>query len=173
MFLLILDYESDAERKRIDYAIERFHKRLIISKPKGTIILIDGKQDRIDEFIEDLCSRLEESEKKVKVHKISEYEPEIEKNVKKISYKTKEKRDFIEKFIDYLMAKISASFEYNSNVGKVYKLYTKKGQANLEIIMRDESEGTDLTIAIDGYGDVVDFIKNKIDIEMSTFLGGK
>jgi hypothetical protein len=173
MFLLILDYESDAERKRIDYALERWQNKLKISKPKGTIIIIDGKQDKIDEFVEDLCSRLEESEKKVKVHKISDYAPEIEKNVKKISYQTKEKRDFIEKFIDYLMAKISASFEYNSKIGKVYKLYTKKGQANLEIILRDGSEGTDVTIEIDGFGDVVDFIKNKIDNEMSTFLGGK
>ena len=173
MFLLVLDYESDAERKRIDYAIERWQKKLKISKPKGTIIVINGKQDRIDEFIEDLCSRLEESEKKVKVHKISDYEPEIEKKIRKISYQTKEKRMFIEKFIDYLMAKISASFEYNSKIGKVYKLYTKKGQANLEIILQDDSEVTSITIVIDGYGDVVDFIKSKIDNEISTFLGGK
>ena len=173
MFLLTLDYESDAERKRIDYAIERWQNKLKISKPKGTIVVIDGKPDKIDEFIEDLCSRLEKSEKKVKVHKISDYEPEIEKNIKKIEYHTKEQRDFIEKFIDYLMAKISASFEYKSKIGKVYKLYTKKGQAKLEIILRDGSEGTDITIAIDGYGDVVDFIKNKIDNEMSTFLGGR
>ena len=173
MFLLILDYESDAERKRIDYAIERWQKKLKISKPKGTIIVIDGKQERIDEFVEDLCSRLEKSEKKVTVHKITDYEPEIEKNVEKIFYQTKEKREFLEKFIDYLMAKISASFEYNTKIGKVYKLYTKKGQANLEIILRNGSEGTNLTIAIDGYGNVVDFIKNKIDNEINTFLGGK
>jgi len=173
MYMLVLDYESDAERKRIDYAIERWQNKLKISKPKGTIIIIDGGQDKIDEFVEDLCSRLESSEKKVRIHKISDYEPEIEKNVKKIEYKTKEKRDFIEKFMDYLMAKISASFEYNSKIGKVYKLYTKKGQANLEIVLRDVSEGTAIIIEIDGYGEVVDFIKNKIDNEMGTFLGGK
>ena len=47
MFLLILDYETDAERKRIDYAIERWQNKLKISKPKGTIIVIDGKQEQI------------------------------------------------------------------------------------------------------------------------------
>ena len=54
MFLLILDYESDAERKRIDYAIERWQSKLKISKPKGTIIVLDGKQ----EIIDDICSSL-------------------------------------------------------------------------------------------------------------------
>lgn len=173
MFLLILDYESDAERKRIDYAIERWHDKLKIKKPKGTIIVIDGKQEQIDEFVEDLCARLEKSEEKVKVHRLSKYAPEIEKNVKKIAYQTTEQRDFLEKFIDYLMAKLSASYEYSSKIGKVYKLYTKKGQAKVEIILKDKDEGTDVTIAIDGYGDVVDFISDKINNEMNTFLGGK
>jgi len=173
MFLLILDYETDAERKRIDYAIERWQNKLNISKPKGTIIVIDGKQERIDEFVEDLSSRLEKSEEKVKVSKISTYSPEIEKNVKTVAYQTTEQRDFLEKFIDYLMAKLSASYEYSSKIGKIYKVYTKKGQAKLEIILQDKDTGTDVNIAIDGYGEVVDFISVKIDNEMNTFLGGK
>jgi len=173
MFLLILDYETDAERKRIDYAIERWQNKLKISKPKGTIIAIDGKQERIDEFVEDLCSRLEKSEEKVKIHRISKYDPEIEKNVKTIAYQTTEQRDFLEKFIDYLMAKLSASYEYGSKIGKVYKKKKKKGQAKLEIILQDRETGTDVNIAIDGYGEVVDFIATKIDNEMNTFLGGK
>ena len=173
MFLLILDYETDAERKRIDYAIERWQNKLKISKPKGTIIVIDGKQERIDEFVEDLCSRLGKSEEKVKIHKISSYVPDIEKNVKTIAYQTTEQRDFLEKFIDYLMAKLSASYEYSSKIGKIYKVYTKKGQAKLEIILKDKEAGTDVNIAIDGYGEVVEFISVKIDNEMNTFLGGK
>ena len=173
MFLLILDYESDAERKRIDYAIERWQDRLKIMKPKGTILVIDGKQEQIDEFVEDLCARLEKSEEKVKIHKLNNYAPVVEKNVKKIVYQTTEQRKFLEKFIDYLMAKLSASYEYNSRIGKVYKLYTKKGQAKLEIAMQDKNMGTNITIAIDGYGDVVDFISDKIDNEMNTFLGGR
>jgi Fe2+ transport system protein B len=173
MYLLILDYESDAERKRIDYAIERWQHKLKISKPKGTIIVIDGKQDRIDEFVEDLCSRLEKSEEKVKIHNISSYSPDIEKNIKKITYQTKEQREFLEKFIDYLMAKLSASYEYSSKIGKIYKVYTKKGQAKVEIILQNKETGTDVHIAIDGYGEVVDFISVKIDNEMSMFLGGK
>jgi hypothetical protein len=171
MFLLILDYESDAERKRIDYAIERWQKKLNINKPKGTIILVDGKQSRIDEFVEDLCSRLDGSEKKVTIHTIEKYEPEIEKNTKKISYTTKEQKEYLEKFVRYLMAKINAGFEFSNDIGTVYNVYTKKGQATLTISLQSGEKGTDITITIDGYGDVVDFITDKIHNEMTTYLG--
>ena len=173
MFLLILDYESDAERKRIDYALERWQDKLKINKPKGTIVIIDGKQEQIDDFVEDLCARLEKSEEKVKVHRLSSYSPEIEKNVKTVTYQTTEQRGFLEKFIDYLMAKLSASYEFNSKIGKVYKVYTKKGQAKLEVALKNTDDGTDIVIAVDGYGEVVEFLKNKIDNEMNVFLGGK
>ena len=173
MFLLILDYDSDAERKRIDYAIERWQHKLNITKPKGTVIVLDGKQNFIDEFVEDVCARLEQSEKKVTIHKLNSYSPEIEKNVKKNVYHTNEQPEFLEKFISYLMAKLSASYEYSNQLGKVYKLYSKKGQANLAITLQEGEKGTDITIAIDGYGDVVNFISQKIDGEMNTFLGGK
>jgi len=171
MFLLVLDYESDSERKRIDYAIERWKDTLKIIKPKGTMIIVDGKQNRIDEFVKDLCSRLEKSEEKVTVYEINKNTLEIEKNVKKINYQTTEKREFIEKFMDYLMSKLSASYEYKSKIGKVYKLYTKKGQATLEISLQDKEDKTNIVIAIDGYGEVVDFISEKINNEMRTFLG--
>ena len=169
----MLDYGTDAERKRIDYAIERWQDKLKIKKPKGTILVIDGKQERIDEFVEDISARVENSEEKVKIYKIKSYTPEIEKHIRKISYQTTEQKDFIEKFVNYLMAKLSASYEYGSKIGKVYKVYTKKGQAKLDIALQSKEEGTNITIAIDGYGDVVDFISDKIDNEMNIFLRGK
>jgi len=171
MFLLILDYESDAERKRIDYAIERWQRSLDINKPKGTIILVDGKQSKIDDFVEDLCSRLDDSEKKVTIHTIEQYVPEIEKNIRTISYTTPEQKEYLEKFIKYLMAKINASYEYKTDIGTVYNVYTKKGQATLTISLQSGESTTHIRISIDGYGDVVEFISDKINSEMSTYLG--
>ncbi|HEC87998.1 MAG TPA: hypothetical protein ENI52_01630 [Thermoplasmata archaeon] len=172
MYLLILDYETDAERKRIDYAIERWQDELFIKKPKGAIIIVKGKKEKVDEFIEDLCARLERSEEKVEVYEIKEYRPEVEKNTRKLSYETRENVDFVKRFIDYLMTKLNASYEYGSKIGKVYKVYTKKGQATLEIVIQDKENGTVVKIAVEGYGDVVDFVSDKIDNEMKTFLGG-
>ena len=50
-------YESDTERKRIDYAIERWKEKTDIVKPKGTTIIFKGAN--IDKFLDDLYSRIE------------------------------------------------------------------------------------------------------------------
>ncbi|HID43090.1 MAG TPA: hypothetical protein EYP30_04815, partial [Archaeoglobaceae archaeon] len=58
-YLLILSYESDAERKRIDYAIERWRTKLRVNKPKGAVVILDGGEEELNRFIEDLFSRIE------------------------------------------------------------------------------------------------------------------
>jgi len=173
MYLLILDYETDAERKRIDYAIERWQDKLFVKKPKGAIIMVDGKKEKVEEFIEDLCARLEKSEKKLGVYEIKEFKPKIEKGIKSLEYETKENVEFVKKFLDYLMTKLNASYEYGSKIGKVYKVYTKKGQAILEIVVQNKENGCNIKINIEGYGSVVDFISDKINNEIKTFLGGR
>jgi len=173
VYLIIIDYSSDAERKRIDYAIERWKNNVTITKPKGTIITIDGDNKKIDEFIEDISARVKNPEKKVKINKIINYVPNVEKNTKKISFSSKEPKEYVERFIDYLMSKLNASYEYNNDIGKVYKIYTKKGQARLDIALIDKMDTLNIDFYIDGYGNVVDFISDKIDNEMNLFLRGR
>jgi len=170
MYLLVLDYETDAERKRIDYTVEKWQGELKIRKPRGTTIVVEGDKKTVEKFVEDLCARLERSEEKIEMYKIEEHKPEIEKNEKKLFYESTEDEAYIKKFIDYLMTKLNASYQYKSKIGKVYKMYTKKGQTNLEVSIKNKDGETVVTITLEGYGDVVDFISNKIDGEMKTFL---
>lgn len=173
MFLAVLEYDTDAERKRIDYAMERWQSKIKIQKLKGTILLLDADNDTIDEFVEDLNSRIEKSEHKVNIYEMKQYQADIEKNVKRLSYKTEVNKKSLEKFLNYLMAKLGASFEFSSGFGKIYKIYTKKGQAKLEIILSDEKPEITIKINAEGYGEVVEFILKKIDIEMKMFLGSE
>ena len=135
--------------------------------------MVDGDKEVVDRFVEDICARLEKSEEKVEMYKIREYRPEIEKNIRRLSYESMEDERYIRKFIDYLMAKLNASYQYRSGIGRVYKIYTKKGQTNLEVSIKNRDNETIVIISLEGYGDVVDFISNKIDNEMKTFLEGK
>jgi len=167
--LLILNYRSDAERKRIDYAIERWGGKAEIRKPRGAIILFKGSN--IDEFTEDLYSRLDIEEDRVEIYKIERYSPEIEKQVRKLSYESEEDLGVIEKFITYIMNKINASYEYSTDMAKCYTAYTKKGQATIEILLK-RNELTRAVISVSGYGDAVDFVAGRIDDEMKVFLGG-
>ena len=172
MHLFIMEYETDAERKRIDYAIERWKDEIKIIKPKGTIVIVEGDRKKINDFIEDMHARLEKSEKKLEVYEVKEYEYKVEKNIRKLSYETREDISFIKKFLDYLMVKLNAGYDYNSKLGKVYRVYTKKGQAQIEMSVDEKGDGCNIIVRVEGYGAVVDFLSNKIDSEIRMFLRG-
>lgn len=170
MHLFIMEYETDAERKRIDYAIERWKDKIKIIKPRGTIIIVEGDRKKLDNFIEDMHARLEKSEKKLVVYEVKDYQHKVEKNIKKLLYETEEDINFIKKFLDYLMVKLNAGYEYRTKLGKVYRVYTKKGQAKIEVSVQDKNDKCIITIRVEGYGAVVDFLSNKIDSEIRVFL---
>ena len=174
--MLILSYESDAERKRIDYAIERWRTKLRINKPKGTVIILDSNEEEFNKFIEDLFSRIElepdkKPESKVEIYRIERITPEVEKRKKMLCYEADENVETIWKFLNYLMAKINASYEYSIESAKIYTAYTKKGQARIEIRV-EKRERVKITVIIEGYGGVVDFLARKMNEEIKTFLGG-
>ena len=173
MHLLLLDYDTDAERKRIDYAIERWQDKIKISKPRGIIIIVDGKMERMNDFIEDFSARLDKSEEKVEVYKLEDYRTDIEKNVKNLTYQTTENIEFLKKFFSYLMTKLNASYDHNSKFGTVYDLYTKKGQVKIDIVVKQVTDATNIIVKLEGYGSVVDFISEKINTEVNVFLEGK
>jgi len=167
-YLLIVDYESDAERKRIDYAIERWGDRAEISKPKGTAMVFKGTD--IDEFLEDLYSRIEGDRRKVEVYRMEEYHPEIEEKTRRLRYESKEEIEVLEKFLSYLMSKINAGYDYKTGNTKKYFVTTKKGQASIEITLKGNGT-TDVLISILGYGEIVEVLAEKISAEMEVFLG--
>lgn len=167
-YLLIADYGSDAERKRIDYTIERWGDRAEISKPKGTAIIFKGPD--IDEFLEDLYSRLEGDEKKIGAYRLEEYHPEVEEKTRTLQYESTGDVDVLDRFLSYLMSKVNAGYDYASGNVKKYSTTTKKGQASIEITLKGNGT-TMVLIAVRGYGEAVDFVAGKIDEEMKVFLG--
>lgn len=175
-YLFIIDYDSDAERKRVDYTIERWSEKAKVKKTKGTVLLFESSN--VDEFIEDLYARLDTDAEKVKVYKIEAYEPDVEKQSRKLVYESLEPLEALQSFLNYLMSKLGASFEYSTENTSHYTAYTKKGQAQLEIFWKDHtSEGKEgektlsFVVNVEGYGNVVDFIADKLDEEIKIFLG--
>jgi hypothetical protein len=175
-YLLILNYESDAERKRIDYAIERWDERVKIWKPKGMILMLEGSSDELNEFLEDILSRLEfkpedSPKRKVKVYEVHRLRAEVEKKAERLFYETSIDAETAKRFINYLMAKVNAVYEYSDGFSKVYAAYTKKGHAKI-VLRIEEKELTIIEILIEGYGEVAEFLAAKLKNELDSFLGG-
>jgi len=164
MYLIVVNYDKDVERKRVDYLIEKWNKRGKIEKIKKTVLIVDI--DDIDEFVKEISSKLErDEEKKLKIYKIEEVKKKIPKERKSLKYKIND-MDFMEKFIDYLMAKMGGA--YISSIGNTakYEIYTKKGKGIIKITL----DSFYAIFEIEGYGEVVDYLSERINEEMSFII---
>ena len=165
MYMLIVRYESDAERKRLDYAIERWENKIKVEKPKGAVILVEGNEEDVKDFIEDVFSRVDNPKEKVSVYRLKSYKPEVEKKSRTLKYEVKDVKS-VKKFVDYLMAKVGACLSYSNGQCNVYNVQTKKGLVRLEVCFRDHK----LFFRFEGYGKGVDHLVTRIDEEMKMFL---
>lgn len=169
--LLILDYGSDAERKRIDYTIEKWSEKanLSISKPKGVVVLFEG--EHFHEFLEDIYSRIESKANPPQIYSLEDSTPVVEKRQRRLTFTTNQSADTVQNFVNYLLAKQNAAFEYSDGTRKIYTARTRKGHVQITVNIGREKE-IRCQISLEGYGDVVDFFAGKMEDEMNIFLQG-
>jgi hypothetical protein len=168
-YVVFVGYENDAERKRIDYLLSKWAEKATVRKPGGLVFFI--KTEKAEEFLEELLSKLEGNPReKVEVYRVEEEVPVTKTKKKTLHYTIDEEKKVVERFIGYLLSKLNASYAYSDAMAKVYSVYTRKGRATLKVLLRGEGK-TEVAIEIEGYGDVVDFLADKIEEELKIFAG--
>jgi len=169
-YIVFVGYETDAERKRIDYLIEKWSGRAVVRKPRGAVIYLET--DSPGEFLEELFSKLEGNiEEKVEVYEAKPVRKKVETRKRTLEYSLPEEKRVIERFIDYLMSKLNASFTGRNAVAKAYSVYTRKGRATIRVLTRGNGS-TKVVFEIEGFGEAVDFLAGRIDEELKLFAGG-
>ncbi|MFC1926707.1 hypothetical protein ACFLWV_03025 [Chloroflexota bacterium] len=165
MHLVIVRYSNDAERKRIEYILDKWKEKLEIRKPDGIISFINGEE--LEGFIEDLYSRT--SGNSISLYRVEKETVDIQKDEREIKLELKEKREMVEKLFGFIMAKQKAVLkrEMREPYGRVYELNTKKGKAEISVIFRSEGQGVAIQVRITGYGEVVEFLNSKLSEELS------
>ena len=168
-YVIFVSYETDAERKRIDYLLDKWSGRAKIRKPKGMVFLIET--EGANEFLAELLSKLSgNAAEKVEVYKIEEVVKKVEASVRTLQYSIPEGVRVVGKFVEYLLSKLNASYVHSDALARVYEVYTRKGRALIKTIIRGGETST-VIFKIEGYGDAVDFLAERIDEEMKLFAG--
>ena len=160
--LIVAKYTSDSERKRIDYAIERWKAIADVEKPDGTPILFKGKN--VKDFVEDLYSRL--SKENVSVYSLNNVSFEIEKEEVSIETTLNGDLEVIRKFLGFIMAKQKGVLITETEFERIYEVSTRKGKADVSINLTDDGR---VRIRISGYGDATGLIREKIESEIRYF----
>jgi hypothetical protein len=170
MHLIIAKYSNDAERKRIEYVLDKWKESLRITKPEGIITIVEGGE--IEGLLEDLYSRTTKSN--ITLYKIEKQTVEVERAECELRLKLNDKKETIEKLVSFVMAKQKAVLirETKQPFERVYEVITKKGRAEISALLRDEGEAVVLRMRIAGYGDVVEFMKNRLGDELRYMEGG-
>ena len=169
MYLITAKYTSDSERKRIEYILEKWRNKMNITKPEGvTAIVAEGN---IDELILDLYSRTEKDN--VALYSIKKVELDVAQVEKILRLKLSEKRETVEKLLDFIMARQKAilKLELSEPREKVYEVYTKKGKAEISMGLRGDEAAVDLQLRVSGYGEAVDLLYRKLAEELKLLEG--
>ncbi len=169
-YLLVVDYHSDAERKRIDATIDRWKSKKDVRKEKGVVIRVSD--DGIEDFLHDLYARLDRGTESVRMYTAEECAPEVEEISQTLQYETEMECETVRQFLRYILNKINASIEGTRDGVESYTAYTRKGQAVIGLVWAKDSGKTKLTVYVSGFGDVVSFVAGRIDEELNVFLGG-
>ena len=168
-YILFVAYDSDAERKRIDYLLDKWSSQAIVKKPRGLVFYIDTENPQ--EFLEELFSKLEGNvEGKVEIYEAREVQRKIEARKRNLNYRIQEEKKVVERFVDYLLSKMNATHSHSENGVRVYSVYTRKGRGTIKVSIEGNGK-TDVNVEIEGYGDVVDFLAERIDEELRLFAG--
>jgi hypothetical protein len=174
MHLITVKYSSDAERKRIEYVFEKWADRLTVFKPEGIVAIVDESQNEsiVHDLVQELYSRSSKAgSDNISIYEINRTNLAIERAGKKISLDFHEKRETVEKLLDYILAKQRAILkrETDSPPIKTYEISSKKGTVEISTMLREKDDIINILITISGYGEVVDFISDKLNEELKYF----
>ena len=169
MYLITAKYSGESDRKRIEYALEKWKERMKITKPEGIMAIVDGGD--VEGLIEELYSRTEKDS--ITSYHIEKAHLDVAEAEKEIRLKIGEKMETTEKLIDFIMAKQKAvlKMEMAELREKVYEVYTKKGKAKISVGLNGGETSVNLHLRISGYGEAVDFLYRKLAGEFKLLDG--
>lgn len=161
--LIIVKYSDEPERKRIEYAMDRWGEVMELRRPDGVPIIVYD-DDKVSELIKDLYART--SKEKVSVYKLSEASFDVKETEKLIKVRLKGHLETVEKLVGMIVAKQNATFKYEILSRKMYEVYTKKGRAEILTQLTSNDENVAIEILIKGYGDAPALLHSKISNEL-------
>lgn len=172
MYLIIVNYKDDPERKRVEYVLEKWKETVNLTKPDGIVALVEGSEDEISRLAEELYSKT--SRDSLSLYKVEKTAVEVKMTEKELRRKLNEKKETVAIQLEFIMARQRATLKWESSEGleRTYEVLSKKGKAEISVQLREKDGITDLRLIVSGYGEVVDFIYDKLKDEVN-YLGGQ
>ena len=148
--MLIARYEGEAERKRLEYVLDRFKNRVTAEKPSGAVWIIDGEPSVVRELLEEVLSRI--PGERVRVYRLGDPGVVVE-----------EKRGVLEVHTDLppgeawgavglALARLRGSLVSEVGGERVYTVRPRGGYARVRVRVLPGGGGSRVRLVVEGYG---------------------
>ncbi len=165
MYLLIVRYGDDAERKRLEYILERFRERIRAVKPSGAVWIIDGSPRDVEVFMEELLARVPRD--RVELYKLEEPDLRVEERKSRIEVETGMSEGEALGAVGLVIARLRGALLSEIGGVREYVLRPRGGYARVRVKVLPRSEGSVVRIDVSGYGSGFYRIINNLLDELS------
>lgn len=160
-FLFVVDYDSDAERKRVEY---------LFDNADGEIETLSGfsriaENVNPDEMYEDIVSKVPEDQ--VQAYRLEPVDISAEREQTKVTRQVNAAAETVEPFLEYMLSKKKAVLQ--SSARNEYEVYTKKGRAEITYKLTEGADSTEVKIQIEGYPPAPEFLAEYFEQELTDY----
>lgn len=161
-YLFCVDYENEAERKRVEYLFNNWDSGQI-EAPQG-LVRIAEDVDR-EALHEQLLTKVEDD--RVEVYSLEPTTMDLEKESLTVEQDIVASKDAVDGFLDYVLSKKKAVLKEPSQ--STYEIYTKKGRAEVRPSMDESGNTVTVRLLIKGYPPAPSFLKEFFETELDEF----
>ncbi len=177
-YLIISKFDDDAERKRIEYVIDKWRDRVRIDPPEteGMMTVVRGELEDIEGFVEELRAKTSR-EDNVHTYELNRQElASKERQALPLKVRIKGSRDSAERLLSFIMAKQKAIIlpgQDRNAPETAYQVVSRKGRARVTIELAQQDGYISATLRITGFGAVVELLERRLKEEIGYLQEGE
>lgn len=161
-YLFEIEYEDDAERKRIEYLFNNWSDGTI-EQPDG-LVRIAREVDH-EKLYEQLISKV--PDERVSVNRLEQADTDIDPETIRIDQTVPAPAEAVESFVEYMLSKKKAVLQ--SAAHNEYEVYTKKGRGEVSYTISETDDGVAVQLTVVGYGPAAAFLAGFFETELTNY----
>ena len=162
LFLYLVDYEEDAERKRAEYLFNNWDDGTI-GRPSGLVRIAEGIDS--DELYEQLVTKVPAEQ--VRTYRLDPAESDVDPETVIVEERINASVDAVEAFLEYILSKKKAVLQSASR--NEYEAYTKKGRAEVSYDLTDDGGKVVVRVQVAGYPPAPSFLAEFFEAELAEY----
>lgn len=169
--MIIINYSSDSERKRLEYALEKAGGGVQVRRPGGSILIVRGGEEEVGGLLSEILSRI--PEERVEVYKLVDHGLRLP--AKRLEGVVESPRGAGELWgiLDYIMVRLRGVLVSSLGNSKKYRVSGRGGSAEVVFDVEDRGGVRMVRFRVEGFGAYPEELFRRLERELSYLEVGR